>query len=125
MILVGEIVLAGKLKRRKDMVVDLTVVAVEHLAADTGDRQRMDLAQEYAAGIELMTAQLGHEAAASAIVETPADQFLHALVAVLANIRFQPGAIVRLDVWFPAVTQHRSAVGIDDRFAVLVQFWQG
>ena len=39
---------------------------VEVLAADAGDGQRVDLAEEDAAGVELVAAQLGHQAAAGA-----------------------------------------------------------
>src|SRR5207237_4356370 len=61
-------------------------LAVEVLAADAGDGQRMDLAEENAARIELMAAQFRHQAAAGLVVEAPAHQLLDAVVAVLFEL---------------------------------------
>ncbi len=74
--------LAGELEDGEDVVVDLAAVGVEERAADAGDRQRVLLAQEDRAGVELVAAQLGHQAGAGAVVEPPVDQLVEAVVAV-------------------------------------------
>src|SRR5262249_42452612 len=67
----------------EDVVLDLALVGVEELAPNAGDGERMDLAQEDAASVELMAAQLGHQPAARSLVEPPVAQLGEALVQVV------------------------------------------
>src|SRR5207247_1723797 len=69
---IREVVPAGELKADKNMIVTFPLVAVvlgtvERPGTDAGHGDRMYLAQEDTAGVELVTAQLGHQAAARAI----------------------------------------------------------
>src|SRR5439155_21599906 len=102
--LVGVVVLAGEFEGDEDVFVNLAVVAVEPLAAHPGDRQRMNFAEEDTARIELVAAELGHQPAARAVIEAPADQLFHALVAELANLALQRLWVFGLDFRSPAVT---------------------
>ena len=86
------------------MVVDLAAVGVEERAADAGDRQRMLLAQEDRAGVELVAAQLGHQAGAGAVIEPPVDQLVQAVVAVFLVV----DVLVQLGV------DSLPAIAIDD-----------
>ncbi len=83
---------AGELERAVDVVVDVAVGREDVPAADRRDRERHDLgplllaelvlhfvvhrADEDAGRVELMAAQLGHQAAAGAVPQPPADQLL-------------------------------------------------
>ena len=102
------------------MVVHLSAVVVKVLAAEAADGQGMGLAQENRAGVELVAAQLGHQAGAGAVVEPPADQLLQALVAVLREVDV---LIFLGDVGLPAVEVDDVAgvVSNDDRFALVVE----
>ena len=73
---------AGELERAVHVVVALAVGREDVPAADARDRQRLHLAavvvlgrDEDAGRVELMAAELGHQAAARAIPQPPADQF--------------------------------------------------
>ena len=63
--------------------------AVEVLAAVPLHRQRMLFAEEDAAGVHLMAAQLGHQSAARLVVEPPVDEPLHRLETVVLDAAFE------------------------------------
>ncbi len=71
-----------------------------------------------------MAAQLGHQAAAGAVVEPPAHQLLHALEAVLADVRLQLLAVLLGDRRVPPVPQQVVPVHLD-RLAVGVELRPG
>src|SRR5262249_11528013 len=100
---------AGELVDAVNVVLDLARHAtflVEVCAADGRPGERPFLAEEDAAGVELVAAELGHEAAAGAVVEPPADQFLDALVAELTDADlFGIAAILGADDGRPRVGQ--------------------
>src|SRR5262245_5385514 len=115
------VVLAGELERAKDVVLDLAFVVVEVLPTDPGHGNRPLLAEEDAARVELMTAQLRHQPAARSLVEPPAAQLLHALVAQALELPrvLQRFAVLLGDARPPAILDP-----IRDQVAVLVADFQ-
>src|SRR5262249_47674946 len=107
----------GELEGAEDVVLDLAVVGVEVFPPDRGDGEGADLAEKDAASVELVAAQLGHQAAAGALVETPADQLLHVPVVELptSDALLQRLPVFGLDGRAPAVVvdRNRSVLTVD------------
>ncbi len=116
-----KVVGAGELEGDEDAVIDLAVVMIKELAAQSRDGQRMNLAQEDAAGVKLMAAQLGHQAAAGSLVKAPADQLFQVLVAELPDSASQGIAVLPWDLLAPAVPEHRLAMLVHFLPAVVVE----
>ena len=57
----------------------------------------MNLAQEDAARVHLVAAQLGHQSTTGAIVQSPVDQLVHGLVVVPGNLAVQGRGIFSQD----------------------------
>lgn len=106
------------------MIVDLAVVvplvlgtdagdAVEVLAAVTLDGERVHLAEEDAAGIHLVAAEFGHQAAAGRIVQPPVDELVEGIEAERGEIRLGECFLVFLrDSLLPAVGVGEAVVTV-------------
>src|SRR5262249_16670690 len=119
------VVLAGELNHDVDVVVDLARVwlviealAILHVAeeavrADALNGERVDMPEEDAARGELMAAEFGHQAAAGAVVEAPADQFVNVLVIadVARDLVLEFLVILLEDRLVPAVANSWLRVG--------------
>src|SRR5205823_1674889 len=93
---------AGELECDEDAVVALAVVAagaVEELPADALDRERPDVPEDDGGGIELVTAEFGHQPAAGLVEAPPADQLGDVLEPVLLGLaERQLGELLRREL---------------------------